>query len=30
MFGPEVIALLAGAALCMLLLGDFNWWSDDD
>lgn len=29
MFGPEVIALLAGAAVCMLLMGDFNWWSDD-
>lgn len=30
MIGPEVIALLVGAALCMLLMGDFNWWSDDD
>ena len=29
MFGPEAIALLVGAAICMLLMGDFNWWSDD-
>lgn len=30
MFGPEAIAFLVGAAICMLLMGDFNWWSDDD
>ena len=29
MLGPEAIAFLVGAAVCMLLMGDFNWWDDD-